>query len=212
MSRADELLAELQAEAAALRRNTRIALSVYGVLITLSILSTTYTAAQLRAETAPELAAEQAAAIIGHFATEARVELIRDVRKRSADWPEKLAVASREGVVKVNAKANAQIASFVEAAVAPQLATLNPLELADSAATVDIIFASVYFQAGAIIRDAISADPEQSAIESARRKIAIYWLLSNDGERATVPALVLERMADGMAKLLAKPVGESPSQ
>jgi hypothetical protein len=208
MGRSDELLAELKAEAVALRRNTRVALVTYGVLIALSILSTTYTATQLQAETAPEVAAEQAAAIIEHLASQVRVDLIRDLRSRSANWPEQIAVAGRDGVAKLSAIADEQIAGFVETAVAPQVARIDPLVAADSAVSVDAILASVALQAPSVIRDAMSADGEQSAIAQARRKIAIYWLLSNDGKRATMPVVVLQRMADGLENLLEQPASD----
>ena len=205
MDRGEELMAELIAEEATLRRNTRVALVVYGVLIALSILSTTFTATRLQAETSPEVAAEQAAAIIEHLASQMRVDLIRDVRNRSVDWPKQAAVAGRDGLAKVNAMADAQVASFVDAAMAPEIAKIQPLAVAGSAISVDVILASVSLQLPGVIHDAMSAKEGESALESARRQIALYWLLSNDGERATVPVLVLQRLADGLEGLLAGP-------
>ena len=203
MATASEILEDLQAEEARLRKGIRITSVVYGLLIALSIFSTTFTATRIEAETAPEVAAEQATAIIEHIATQVRVDMIRDVRDRSGEWPEQAAAKSREGVERLSSLADKQIAGLVEAAIAPQRPLLDAaLTTAVSAQSAEEVMAVVDAQAGAVLAAAMATQDGQSSIEQARRQIAIYWLLASSDERSAVPALLLGRMASGLENLL----------
>ena len=203
MATASEILEDLQAEEARLRKGIRITSIVYGLLIALSIFSTTFTATRIEAETAPEVAAEQATAIIEHIATQVRVDMIRDVRDRSGEWPEQAAAKSREGVERLSSLADKQIAGLVEAAIAPQRPLLDAaLTTAVSAQSAEEVMAVVDAQAGAVVAAAMATQDGQSSIEQARRQIAIYWLLASSDERSAVPALLLGRMASGLENLL----------
>jgi hypothetical protein len=209
MAEASKILEELRTEEARLRKGIRVTTLVYAVLIILSIASTTFTSTRIQAETAPDVAAEQAAAIIEHIATQVRVDMIRDLRERSQEWPGQAASQSRLGVARLDAMASRQVSTLVDAATAPQQALIAEALQDANSASVDEVLSALDAQAPAIIAAALSAKTDTSAITQARRQVAMYWLLTGSDERSAVAALFLHRMADGLQKLLAEPA-ETP--